>query len=602
MFFVFFFELVMEGTTTQSDQQLTRDGRKQITEATSLQVRMMGLEAPPCISSSANSPPFMVLSSQTSDGGQQGQAMDKESSLSFHPSFTSSGAFSALSMFGHTDTHSGFPSHFLPVSYPVMTSPGLERQVSFWNSGKRTDLRSLEISGDRGASGFHTSAFIPAKCLKTENSDLSNPHHSRYEGATTSPFLVPQNASTSSVYLKEFHSEDRSASLVSPETHDRLNQTPGSDDADSNERSTPEEGRLRRKVKKRGPLDPQASCCPVCGVTIRSGELLSHFEHEIEKLNKINKILKRPAREGTPQNRNSPSPGSSRRKGPTSFLDSRLEIFQKVQCNRRNRIGVRSCKTKKRTAEEAVCPVCSETLTGTTEELDSHVERCLRKRENNRFEDETVDVEEGENYEEYQWAGQTRTRATSLLQGGFSASGFDTRKCNNEDDIDKDLNVDSDDTATYGQPQYTESDILQCTVENREKQELTRTIDSEDQKRLLEERRCVLEDDNKMLEKQTELSSLTNGGAEPGKCTLETGKLQTISSLKARIRELEKQHQHTEKLKCLICMESYTHPVVSVCCWHVHCEECWLRTLGAKKLCPQCNIITSPNDLRRIYL
>ena len=23
---------------------------------------------------------------------------------------------------------------------------------------------------------------------------------------------------------------------------------------------------------------------------------------------------------------------------------------------------------------------------------------------------------------------------------------------------------------------------------------------------------------------------------------------------------------------------------------------------GAKKLCPQCNMITSPNDLRRIYL
>nr|CAD7585554.1 unnamed protein product [Timema genevievae] len=49
-------------------------------------------------------------------------------------------------------------------------------------------------------------------------------------------------------------------------------------------------------------------------------------------------------------------------------------------------------------------------------------------------------------------------------------------------------------------------------------------------------------------------------------------------------------------------IERYKKPVISVCCWHVHCEECWLHTLGAKKLCPQCNMITSPSDLRRIYM
>lgn len=33
-------------------------------------------------------------------------------------------------------------------------------------------------------------------------------------------------------------------------------------------------------------------------------------------------------------------------------------------------------------------------------------------------EEEPVDVEGG--YEEYEWAGQTRIRATSLLEGGFA--------------------------------------------------------------------------------------------------------------------------------------------------------------------------------------
>lgn len=73
-----------------------------------------------------------------------------------------------------------------------------------------------------------------------------------------------------------------------------------------------------------------------------------------------------------------------------------------------------------------------------------------------------------------------------------------------------------------------------------------------------------------------------------------------IESLRQRIKELE--FQIKNKSKCLICLDEYKVPVVSVCCWHVHCEECWLRTLGARKLCPQCNMITSPKELRRIYM
>ncbi|KAL7828994.1 hypothetical protein SRHO_G00326280 [Serrasalmus rhombeus] len=78
--------------------------------------------------------------------------------------------------------------------------------------------------------------------------------------------------------------------------------------------------------------------------------------------------------------------------------------------------------------------------------------------------------------------------------------------------------------------------------------------------------------------------------------------LNTLEALKTRIRDLEKQLTRGDRIKCLICMDSYTIPLTSIQCWHVHCEECWLRTLGAKKLCPQCNTITSPGDLRRVYL
>lgn len=66
-------------------------------------------------------------------------------------------------------------------------------------------------------------------------------------------------------------------------------------------------------------------------------------------------------------------------------------------------------------------------------DINIHVESCLKRSEKasgdavnggNSDEDEndSIDVE-GESYEEYEWAGQTRIRASSLLEGGYSATG-----------------------------------------------------------------------------------------------------------------------------------------------------------------------------------
>ncbi|XP_077548593.1 uncharacterized protein LOC144161910 isoform X2 [Haemaphysalis longicornis] len=58
----------------------------------------------------------------------------------------------------------------------------------------------------------------------------------------------------------------------------------------------------------------------------------------------------------------------------------------------------------------------------------------------------------------------------------------------------------------------------------------------------------------------------------------------------------------TVRWKCAVCSGPYTTPLVSVCCWHVHCERCWLQSLGTKRLCPQCDAVTCPSDLRKIHL
>ena len=73
-----------------------------------------------------------------------------------------------------------------------------------------------------------------------------------------------------------------------------------------------------------------------------------------------------------------------------------------------------------------------------------------------------------------------------------------------------------------------------------------------------------------------------------------------IELLKA---ELRKMGRHLDNaLKCSICVGPYNNPLVSTSCWHVCCTDCWLRSLGTKKLCPICGSIVSPTHLRKIFL
>ncbi|XP_025073115.1 E3 ubiquitin-protein ligase RNF220 [Pogonomyrmex barbatus] len=304
----------------------------------------------------------------------------------------------------------------------------------------------------------------------------------------------------------------------------------------------------------------------------------------------------------------------------------RWETYKRIKANRQARIRV---KNRKRKADEASCPVCSERLSGTPEELNQHVDRCLNKQNNGNpagqnanVDEEEVDVEGDPEYEEYEWAGQTRVRATSMLVGGFSAAGLATSSSNrggarggngNQEDEDVDLVVDGDDAAEFGPAQYSEADVVAPRVDGTPREQKERDA----------LREAVISPNAPHTPQQlTPDSGLTAQGLvevkpEPGAATpvaqqndpdegasvspRRDGDTPVVEALRGRIRELEAE-MRGQPFKCLICMEQYKKPVTSVCCWHVHCEQCWLHTLGAKKLCPQCNMITSPSDLRRIYM
>ncbi|XP_037313220.2 E3 ubiquitin-protein ligase RNF220a isoform X4 [Pungitius pungitius] len=398
--------------------------------------------------------------------------------------------------------------------------------------------------------------------------------------------------------------------------------------------------------KKMSMYDSQAPICPICQVLLRPGELQEHMETEIERLtaacfSKNTSPKDGAATPGTPKSmllsvhikREGESPVVSPLSSEDAHHSDRYQTFLRVRANRQTRLNARIGKMKRRKPEDGgqVCPLCSAPLAGSEEEMSRHVEQCLIQREGALGDDDSADMdaENGRGFEEYEWAGQKRIRATALLEGGFRGTGFAT--CSIKEsaaDSDVDLDVDGDDTLEYGKAQYTEADIIPCSGagedqgEAREREALrgavlnggmpSNRITPEFSKWASDEMPSTSNGETSKTDPSTPSSSSSTSSSscaprtcknsEIEKVTEDESTATTMEALKARIRELERQILRGDRYKCLICMDSYTMPLTSIQCWHVHCEECWLRTLGNKKLCPQCNTITSPGDLRRVYL
>lgn len=203
-------------------------------------------------------------------------------------------------------------------------------------------------------------------------------------------------------------------------------------------------------------------------MTVRPQELEQHFAQELDRLYKVSSTTPRPrsSRSSGPAGHPQDHPHAPLLHAPSAAdgtPQGRWETYKRIKANRQvrnieeqsiikgfpipkrkenvakerdkflflpfcffNQARIR-VKNRKRKADEPSCPVCSERLSGTPEELNQHVERCLNKHNGNPagqnpgIDDEEVDVEgDPETFEEYEWAGQRRVRATSMLVGGFS--------------------------------------------------------------------------------------------------------------------------------------------------------------------------------------
>ncbi|XP_031665787.1 E3 ubiquitin-protein ligase RNF220a isoform X4 [Oncorhynchus kisutch] len=569
----------------------------------------------------------------------------------------------------------GFPNRDFPSSllhlHHQFAPPNLDcSPISMLNhSGVGAFRPFASPPEDRDGAGGYQSAFTPAKRLKGCLDADASPHL-RYTDAEGKEYdFGAQIPSRSPSALKAVEDAGKKIFAVSGLLSDR-------------ETSSSPEDRIERCKRKVSLYDSQAPICPICQVLLRPGELQDHMEQEMERLTHMH-LSKNPSHghkdssvaPGTPKSmllsvhikREGESPVVSPLSSEDAHHSDRYQTFLRVRANRQTRLNARIGKMKRRKPEDG-------------------------QREGAFAEDDSADMdgENGTRFEEYEWCGQKRVRATTLLEGGFRGTGFAMCSTKENHDSDADLDVDGDDTLEYGKAQYTEADIIPCSGEDqgeaKEREALrgavlnggmpSNRITPEFSKWASDEMPSTSNGESSKQQPPQDTNAACSTSNAPRTCKnseiekiTEGSTATTFEALKARIRELEKQILRGDRYKCLICMrkrfqtdraedknlgqwgralavtapnerrvaesskplpplsiyclyrgyvmgcsgggikrllplrrDSYTMPLTSIQCWHVHCEECWLRTLGNKKLCPQCNTITSPGDLRRVYM
>ncbi|XP_041126011.1 E3 ubiquitin-protein ligase RNF220-like isoform X5 [Polyodon spathula] len=574
-------------------------------------------------------------------------SMDKE----VHIPFTN-GSYTFASMYHRQGAvPGGFPSRDFPPSllhlHHQFAPPNLDcSPISMLNhSGVGAFRPFASVPDDRDGSGYQ-SAFTPAKRLKGCLEADASPHL-RYSDSDGKEYDYggAQISSSSPGSLKATEDAGKKLFVVSGLLSDR-------------DTSSSPEDRHERCKKKASLYDSQAPICPICQVLLRPGELQDHMEQEMNRLTQLhlgkNPALKDNTTPNTPKSillsvhikREGESPTASPLSSEDTHHSDRYQTFLRVRANRQTRLNARIGKMKRRKPEdgqrEGACGTEDDSvdIDGENGNRFEEYEWCGQKRvrvtslleggfrgtgfvtcstKENHDSDADLDVD-GDDTLEYGKAQYTEADV-------IPCSGEEPGEAKEREAL-RGAVLNGGTPSTRITPEFSKwaSDEMPSTSNGESsKQEAASTA----------QKTCK----NSDIDKITEDSTVT-----------------TLEALKARIRELERQLARGDRFKCLICMrkkfltsaedknmepesnksdslgakklplsiyclyrgyvmgccgvkrvsppmrDSFTMPLTSIQCWHVHCEECWLRTLGAKKLCPQCNTITSPGDLRRVYL
>ncbi|KAG1168804.1 hypothetical protein G6F70_008893 [Rhizopus microsporus] len=365
--------------------------------------------------------------------------------------------------------------------------------------------------------------------------------------------------------------------------------------------------------------------CPVCEHRIEPAYWNEHYQYELSRLAEPNSEVysdKSKGKRGAAVVARKQMERTSGKKRAGSVYEETLERIQKNRQkrtdilkhldNKQQRLSDSEIALQLSLEEEQeiqTCFICNQQIFGDLEAINLHIDNCLSNAQEPPSSSSTTaaaatvtttttttdNPESSDAWVEYEWAGQRRVRASAMMEGGYSGAGFATAsKREVEDEDDEDLDVEDDDAAQYGEHQYTERDILvNMEDDNEDAHALREMVSGGTSHNSPSSIRQEFEETVSETGWEQHLST-TGGFTEGGHSKL------VIESLKTHIRQLEAASRSSPH--CLICLEPYKTPLTSIVCWHVHCERCWLQTLGSKKLCPQCQKITTAADLRRIYI
>ena len=220
------------------------------------------------------------------------------------------------------------------------------------------------------------------------------------------------------------------------------------------------------------------------------------------------------------------------------------------------------------------CPLCRTEVE--SDLVEDHLALCLRvvvpTGGEEDDEDEDVDVVDEDGWEEYEWAGQRRVRSSSLRlarRQDCSSNHVTIQRTEEEeeldilgDDDDKDQGISDDQTDEPAQFQNSANPSASSHPS----------------------------DGIQLFDDQSSSCSMKEVKEMKQNCPPDDSKDDLYSTTEERGE------------MCKICMSCYSRPLVSTSCWHVHCQTCWLRALGAARVCPQCKAPVKPDDLSRVFL
>ncbi|KAJ2855600.1 hypothetical protein J3B02_002078 [Coemansia erecta] len=201
----------------------------------------------------------------------------------------------------------------------------------------------------------------------------------------------------------------------------------------------------------------------------------------------------------------------------------------------------------------AQCFICHKVLDGDMDAINKHIDDCLIQ----PLEDSSVssgtasekgaaEVDEGPVIE-YEWSGQTRIRATAMLEGGPAAAGLGFSS-SGQMDRDEDVDVDAEDETSFGAAQYTDADLVFTSGSGSQKNYIGAAPQWEETPLPL--------DDPKIA------AAAHAADAARGVTGGSTSAMQlVVDALKARIQEQDRMLKTVKR--CTICLESYDQPCVS---------------------------------------